>query len=497
MDEFYENTQNEPAVADSQNESAPLEEKTEEPALNDEPKAEPQPETVKEQTAPQETGEQTQNAEQPQESEPQNNGESEKRQVYNAYSGFSKVEFSPVKPVKDYKPMSKGLRVFSLIMAAVILMTASCAAGYFFGQNKNSSTVGKKISVSLSSKPKKTDEMTAAEVYEKINKSVVGITVYNKQGTTAQASGVIYSKDGYIVTNDHIYSEIPAPMFKIYDYKGKEYDAEFVAGDSISDLSLLKVKGAESFAVADFGNSDELIFGESVVAVGRPSDATADSSITKGIISHTKRRMQTTSNYTARLIQTDSAINPGSSGGALVNMFGQVIGITSSKLAGVNYDSMGFAIPTTTMKRVVTELSESGKVKSRAKLGITYQAVTSIAVELGQYERAGLLVASVSDDSDLKGKVEKDDIIIKVNGKDITNSNVMLDVIDESSAGDKITVTVFKKGGKTADYTVTLKANVGESSYSLNQKGFSEKESPDFAIPDGDGDGTFNFPKGE
>ncbi|MCQ2455423.1 MAG: trypsin-like peptidase domain-containing protein [Clostridia bacterium] len=412
----------------------------------------------------------------------------------NAVYDFEKVDIPPVTPIKDYKPMSKGLKVFAGIMAVVILMTASCAAGYFFGKNGTADSAFRKISLSLSSKPKSSDEMTAAEVYNKVNKSVVGITVYNKSGSAAQASGVIYSKDGYIVTNDHIYSEIAAPMFKIYDYNGNEYDADYVAGDTISDLALLKIKNGGGFSVPDFGNSKELNFGENVVAIGRPSDAVADSSITKGIISHTKRRMQTTSNYSATLIQTDSAINPGSSGGALVNMYGQIVGITSSKLAGVEYDSLGFAIPTTTMKRVVTELSENGKVKSRAKLGITYQEVTSITKQTGDYKSVGLYIASVSSDSDLYGKAQKGDIVTHVNGKEITRADIILDVIEESSAGDTIVLKIQNSKGKSKDYKIKLKANVGESSYSLTEKGFSTSETPKF--PDNNG-GTFDFPQGE
>ncbi len=411
---------------------------------------------------------------------------------------FEKVLITPVTEITDYKPMAKGLKVFSVIMAVVIALTASCVAGYFFGKKSVPNSYLKKIPLSLSAKPADTDEMTAAQVYDMVNKSVVGITIYNKAGESAQASGVIYTKDGYVVTNDHIYAEIPAAKFIIYDYNGNEYNAEYVAGDSVSDLSLLKITNGKDFTVPDFGNSDEIVYGESVVAIGRPSDAKADSSITKGIISHTKRRMQTTSNYTTRLIQTDSAINPGSSGGALVNMYGQIIGITSSKLAGVNYDSMGFAIPTTTMKRVVSELAEKGKVETRAKLGISYQEITSVLVEIGKYKSTGLLVATVSEDSDLAGKVNKGDIITYVNGIKITGSDIVLDIIDESAAGDEITVTVLDSNGNSNDYKAVLKANVGESSYSLSDKGFSTNEVPSTEIPDGKSDGgTFDFPQGE
>ena len=229
---------------------------------------------------------------------------------------YNPVQFSPVAPIDNYKPMSRGLKIFALIMVAVIVLTGTCFAGYYIGRNSVKIGFGSNVSVDLASKPADTDEMTTAQVYAKVNKSIVGIRIYNTSGQGGQASGIIFSEDGYIVTNDHIYSEIPAAKFRIYTYDGTEYDAEFVAGDQVSDLAVLKIN-ATGFTPAEFGNSDELIYGESVVAVGRPSDATDASSITRGVISATNRRIQTTSSYSARLIQTDSAINPGSSGGAL------------------------------------------------------------------------------------------------------------------------------------------------------------------------------------
>ena len=404
----------------------------------------------------------------------------------------NRINYSEVLPVKDYKPMSKGLKAFALIMAAVIMLTGASVAGYFLGRNSTGSGTRKNVTVNLAAKPADTDEMTAAQVYEKVNSSVVGITVYNSAGDGSQASGVLYSEDGYIITNDHIYSEVGAPKFKIYTSDGKEYDAKYIAGDQISDLAVLKIDGS-GFTPAQFGNSDEIIYGENVVAVGRPSDATQASSITKGIISSTGRRVKTTSNYSAKLIQTDSAINPGSSGGALVNMYGQVIGITSSKLAGVSYDAVGYAIPTKTMKRICEELIKNGKVVSRAKLGITYTAINSVTAEINGYDCVGLYVASVSEDSDLYGKISEGDVITHINGIEVKSDDIVLDIIEESSAGDKISVTVLTKKGNEVTLDAVLKANVGESSYTTEINS-SEGSDNDSSSSSG---GTFNFPFGE
>lgn len=408
----------------------------------------------------------------------------------NSSAPQNRINYSDIMPVGDYKPMSRGLKIFALIMAAVILLTGASVTGYFLGRSSVGAGTGKNVTVNLAAKPADTDEMTPAEVYEKVNSSIVGITVYNSEGNGSQASGVFYSEDGYIVTNDHIYSEVGAPKFKVYTSDGKEYNAKYIAGDQVSDLAVLKIDGS-GFTPAVFGNSDEIVFGENVVAVGRPSDATQASSITKGIISSTGRRVKTTSNYSAKLIQTDSAINPGSSGGALVNMYGQIIGITSSKLAGVSYDAVGYAIPTKTMKRICEELIKHGKVVSRAKLGITYTAINSVTAEINGYDCVGLYVASVAEDSDLYGKVSEGDVITHINGTEVTSDDIVLDIIEESSAGDKISVTLLTKKGKEITLQAVLKANTGESSYS------SEIKLPNNSDNSNSSGGTFNFPFGE
>lgn len=404
---------------------------------------------------------------------------------------YNRINYTPVNPIGDYKPMNKGLKIFAAVMAAVILLTGASATGYFLGKSKSNPTLRGNVKIDLAAKPADTDEMTAAQVYDKVNASVVGITVYNTAGNSAQASGVFYSEDGYIVTNDHIYSEVGAPKFKVYTSDGKQYDAKYVSGDKISDLAVLKIDG-KGFEAAEFGDSEQLVYGESVVAIGRPSDATEASSITKGIISSVARRIKTTTSYSAKLIQTDSAINPGSSGGALVNMYGQVIGITSSKLAGVVYDAVGYAIPTKTMKRICSELIKDGKVVSRAKLGITYTAINSVTAEISGYNNVGLYVASVSEDSDLYGKVSEGDTITRINDIEVTNDDVVLDIIDNCSAGDKITVTVITKAGAEKSFDAVLKANIGESSYSTEIN--SDNTSSDNSSSSG---GTFNFPFGQ
>ena len=412
----------------------------------------------------------------------------------NFKAGFSATEnpinFSPVAPINDYRPMNKGLKVFVLIMALVIALTSACTVGYFWGKNSVSTSGSNSVpKVDLAARPDNADEMTAAIVYEKINSSIVGILTYNDAGNGGNASGIVYSEDGYIVTNDHIYAEIASPKFKIYTADGKEYNAKYVAGDKISDLAVLKITDDVKLETAVFGNSDEVFSGQNVVAVGRPNGAENESTITTGIISSVNERVQNATNYSARLIQTDCAINPGNSGGALIDMYGQVIGVTCSKLAGTVYDNVGYAIPTTVMKRIVDELISEGKVVSRAKLGITYSAVNSALAEVSGYKHTGLLIASVAEDSGLYGKAEEGDFITHINGTAVTRDDVVLDIIEKCSAGDTITVTIISSSGDEKTVDAVLKANIGESSYTTEAVTESDKSNS--------GGGTFDFPFGE
>lgn len=383
------------------------------------------------------------------------------------------------------KKLDKGLKVFAAILAVTVLISACSLGGYFVGRNsviKNNTNV----ELNLQAKPTNTDEYTAAQVYSVVNKSIVGIVVYNAEGKSASASGVVYSEDGYIITNDHIYASIPSPKFKIYTYDGSEYDAKFIAGDNRSDLAVLKVD-TSGFFPAVFGNSQELLIGENVVAIGRPSTAQTESSITTGIVSLTERRLAITSSYSTKFIQTNAAINPGSSGGALVNMYGQVVGITSSKIANTDYEGVGFAIPTTEVKKVVESLIKTGEVANRAKIGISYYAVDSVTAEINKIPAKGLYVDSVTNDSKFFGKLSQGDIITHLNGVEIDSDTDVLNFIDGAKPGDTITFTVLT--AKNATKTVTgelIKAETQSSYTTLTSNSSSQSTTSDFSFPFGD-----------
>ena len=411
---------------------------------------------------------------------------------------WEKVKYSDVSPMSDYQPASKGLKVFAFILAIVILISGGCATGYFMGKNSSSvSKSGQTVKVDLSAKPKNKDQYTAAEVYDKVAKSVVGIRAYNSQGAAMDGSGVFYSDKGYIVTNDHLYANIGAPKFIVHTYDGKEYTASYVAGDTVSDIAILKLNKKIKVSLADFGNNKEMAIGENVVTIGKPNDAVNGCEIKTAVISLNKRRVTGSTSYSQNLIQIDKTVASDVSGGALVNMYGQVIGITTTSFGVQTDEGAGFAIPSTTVKRVAEQLIKNGKVTDRAKLGITYTELGTALADVNKSDNIGLYVASVSEDSDAYGKLKEGDIITKINGTQITNDDIVLDIIEQSKAGDVVSLTVLNSKGKTINCDVKLKANIGESSYSSKESIPSGNSSGNSSQGSGSDGGTFNFPYGE
>lgn len=385
----------------------------------------------------------------------------------------------------DNNSASKGIKIFAIIIALLVLISGSITGGYLLGKYSNGSLTNSVAD--LASKPLPEDAMSAAEVFGEVNPSVVGVYAYNKNGKTAYASGVIYSKDGYVVTNDHVYADIAAPKFKIFMSDGTVYNATYVAGDARSDLAVLKITNGANLKPAIFGNSNEITVGETVVAIGRPNGADKASTISEGIISVASTRATINSNYSNRLIQTDTATNPGSSGGALCNLYGQVVGITFAKLVG-DYEGVSYAIPTTTVKKIVTSLIENKTVKNRARLGISYYDVDAVSSEVLGIPR-GLKISEIDKDSDLYGKsVKIDDVITHINGQQITDDGLVLDIIEDSSAGDKVNLTIYSASNKRSfDITVKLLADEGYSSYIADENAANNKyNSSEFSFPNGE-----------
>ncbi len=370
----------------------------------------------------------------------------------------------------EKSPSSKGLRIFCILLAAVIALSCTAVSGYFYGKYSAMTNKNAPDKIALESRPNDSEAFSSVEIYQKVSPSVVGICIYstiNSELVVSSASGVVYSSDGYIITNDHIYSDFPSAKFKIHTHDGNEYDAVYVAGDTRSDLAILKITDKVALTPAVFGNSDEVIMGETVCAIGCPNGYSDTSTITRGIVSDPSVRKSITTNYSSNFIQTDTAINPGNSGGALVNMFGQVVGITSSKIAGTAIEGVGFAIPTTIVKRISDSLIEHGRVVNRAMLGITYTFHNSVSAETLGFDSAGLLVMSVSEISDLYNKIAPGDYITHINDVKITDDDIILDVIDECSPDTTITLTIVNKSGGSFVVSAKLVEADWSTSYTI------------------------------
>ena len=386
------------------------------------------------------------------------------------------VTFSSVAEANEQS--NNGIKVFFSIIAVAVLLVIAVSTGFIFGKNTSGSI--NLPNVNTTSLVGKGDNVSASDytnIFNSVKDSVVSITVWaEKKGAVSSASGVIYKENGYIVTNDHIYSDVSSPKFLVTLANGKEYDAEFIAGDTRSDLAVLKID-ATGLKTAVFGNSAEVVIGEQVVAVGFPSGAGTLPILTNGIISSNGLRVTTTSSYSTKMLQTNTAINPGSSGGALVNMYSQVIGITSAKLAGEEYDSVGYAIPSVTVVNIVDSLIKNGYVADRGRLGITYTEVDYIYSKAQNMPR-GIYIQSVSEDSDFVGKLKKGDIITHVNDIEITDSEILLDIIEQTKPGSTLSFTVKRSSGEVESVFGVLIADKGSSSYKSSLDTLPEINNP-------------------
>lgn len=292
-----------------------------------------------------------------------------------------------------------------------------------------------------------TKDGSTEKAYEVLSESVVSISVYDEDEQpstsvpTSEGTGIILSEDGYIVTNSHVILDDIASNVWITTKSGDVYPVGIVGCDVRTDLAVLKCEDAKGWKSATFANSDELKVGQDVVAIGSPGGSSYSNSLTRGIISALDRPL---SGSAVTYIQTDAAINPGNSGGPLANMNGQVIGINTIKVVDTQYEGMGFAIPSITIKEVADELIKNGYVTGRARLGI---AVTEFSDSFAKYYGAepGAKIASIDKDSPLKDtKVEIGDIITEIDGKPIATLNEMYSILDTYQPGDTVELTIYR-----------------------------------------------------
>lgn len=328
-------------------------------------------------------------------------------------------------------------------------------------------TISDYSGLSLESKPKdagSSSDYSAEYAFNKASSSVVGVVCYADEVTSvdncsSQGSGMIITSDGYVVTNAHVVGNSKtAYLIQIVTADGKTYNAGVVGVDSRTDIAVLKMDDAKDLTPATFGNSDDVELGEDIIVIGNPGGLDFQNSLTKGVVSAINR--EGSSSSLVKYIQTDAAINPGNSGGPIVNLYGQVIGIATSKIVSEKYEGMGFAIPSATAKDIVDSLMKNGYVDGRVKIGITGEAVNFSAAS--QYNiPQGILIASVSADGPCANSgLKTNDIITEVDGQSVTNFSQVYEILENHKDGDKIKLKYYRySDNSNGEVEITLQAD--------------------------------------
>jgi serine protease Do len=297
---------------------------------------------------------------------------------------------------------------------------------------------------------------------KKVGPAVVGITnkalvrdYFNRTQMVEKGSGsgVIYSKDGLIATNNHVVEGAQEIVVSLSD--GTTYNGKVLGRDPTTDLAVVKIDAKEPLTVAEFGDSDSLMVGEPAIAIGNPLGMEFRGTVTAGVISALNRSVDV-GERRFKLIQTDAAINPGNSGGALVNADGQVIGINSAKIAASGVEGIGFAIPINEAKPILEELAKNGRV-ARPYLGVSLiDEDTARRFGIGLDLRGGLFVAKLFQNGPAyKAGIRPNDIITKFNGKAVKSVADLREALNECKIGQQVSVTVLR-GDTETDITVTL-----------------------------------------
>ena len=310
------------------------------------------------------------------------------------------------------------------------------------------------VEVNIPLQPAPEEELTLQELYEKCAPAIVSISGYEGDSIGYNwGSGVVIGEDGLILTNTHVVEECDRAVVTLDD--GREFDAELIGADAISDIALLKID-AEGLVTAELGESSNLRVGDRVAAIGNPLGEDFRNTLTDGIVSAIERGM----NYQGRsmtLLQTNTAINEGNSGGALFNLYGQVVGITNMKMMSSysSIEGIGFAIPSTVACNVVNALLKDGEVKGRPAIGITVGSIPQNAKD--KYELPdGLYVSDVSEGSDAKTQgIMPGDIVLAVNGTEVRTTEDITKIKDELQVGDTMTLTIWRDG-ETMEIIITL-----------------------------------------
>ena len=386
------------------------------------------------------------------------------------------------------KKKTTVLVAVGLVLALLMGLLGSAIGNSLFGRGSTTIYEGQRESSVIDVSKIETGKlMTPAEVYAANVNSTVGITTsvttnfWGFQTTSAASgSGFILTGDGYVLTNYHVIESSNSISVTLYD--GKSYDAVLIGYDESSDIAVLKID-AEGLTPVVLGDSDNLNVGDSVVAIGNPLGELTFS-LTSGAVSALNREITLSNSVTMNLIQTDCAINSGNSGGALFNLYGEVIGITNAKYSGsgsgASIDNIGFAIPINHVRGIVESIIENGYV-AKPYIGVNVSDVSEETMGYGL--PAGAAVKAVSEDSPAeKAGLQVNDIITAVNGKEISGRTGLSEAVSAASVGDTLTLTVYRQGN-----TISVDVTVGEqiqSALANEDNRQSEQQSGYGSLPD-------------
>lgn len=368
----------------------------------------------------------------------------------------------PKKEHNKHRGFSKFLGKIAIIVVVSLISGAAGSYGtyYMLRQNKTNLASNNQVTyVPQSFTESEDDAMSATDAFNKVAPAVVIVStksltdsMFGQQEVEGMGSGFIINQDGYILTNYHVISG--AKEVKVTLSDGTEEGATVVNYDADKDIAMIKLDDSSKVpAVAELGDSDAIYPGAEVIAIGTPLSKNFAQTLTKGVISGSNRTIQNDNGTSVNFIQTDAAINPGNSGGPLVNTKGQVIGINSRKMGSqsnlsASVEGIGFAIPINEVKGKIDSLS-----KQMVTLGVSIRDVDSDTAK--QYDLPeGVYILKVDKFSVAeKNGIEVGDVIVKCDGKSISKSTELKEILSEKSSGDTITLTVVRDG-KNVDLSI-------------------------------------------
>jgi len=390
--------------------------------------------------------------------------------------------------MKNLKTSSKK---WGQLLVVILISFFSGILGTFttlqLSQKQNSGTT----TTTTVSKTAVKNENSTTQAVDKVKDAVVSVITYssnsqnsllgsdetdtdtNAEQVYSEGSGVIYKKEGdtaYLVTNTHVINGAKKVDIRLAD--GTKVPGEIVGSDTYSDIAVVKIAADKVTTVAEFGDSSQLTVGETAIAIGSPLGSEYANTVTQGIVSSLNRNVSLKSEdgqaISTNAIQTDTAINPGNSGGPLINIQGQVIGITSSKIAsngGTSVEGLGFAIPANDVINIIKQLEKDGKV-TRPALGIHMVNLSNLSttdlqkLKLPRNVTSGVAVRSVQKNMPANGHLQQYDVITKIDDKAISSTTELQSALYSHSIGDSMTVTYYRDG---KEETTTIKLDKSTS----------------------------------